>query len=124
MGPIPCWRSEGVGIPSLTSAFSVSSTFCPLMSRWITLWAWRWARPWGSRGGRSLGVRGQGCEPRGGGGISLGWAGLRELPLSTQGPKYRMNFAGSFLRVVALGNPAAGLQVEKGRCWETGAHFL
>lgn len=33
-------------IPSLTSAFSVSKTFCPLMSRWITWWEWRWERPW------------------------------------------------------------------------------
>lgn len=32
-------------IPSLTSAFSVSRTFWPLMSLWITLWAWRWDRP-------------------------------------------------------------------------------
>ena len=47
------------------------------------------------------------------------WAGLRELPLSTQEPKYRLNFAGSFLRVVALENPTAGLQVEKEQCWET-----
>lgn len=42
--------SEGPTVPSLTSAFSVSSTFCPLMSRWITLWAWRWARPWDKSG--------------------------------------------------------------------------
>lgn len=41
--------SEGSIVPSLTSAFSVSSTFCPLISRWITLWAWRWARPWDKR---------------------------------------------------------------------------
>lgn len=33
-------------LPSLTSAFSVSSTFWPLMSLWMTLWAWRWERPW------------------------------------------------------------------------------
>jgi hypothetical protein len=33
-----CW-------PSLTSAFSVSRTFCPLMSLWMTLCWWRWARP-------------------------------------------------------------------------------
>lgn len=33
-------------IPSLTSAFSVSKTFCPLMSLWITWWEWRWERPW------------------------------------------------------------------------------
>lgn len=30
---------------SLTSALSVSSTFWPLMSRWITLQACRWVRP-------------------------------------------------------------------------------
>lgn len=41
------WRSREVFvIPSLTSAFSVSSTFWPLMSLWMTLWAWRWERPW------------------------------------------------------------------------------
>lgn len=44
--------SEGSVVPSLTSAFSVSSTFCPLISRWITLWAWRWARPWDKRAGQ------------------------------------------------------------------------
>lgn len=33
-------------LPSLTSAFSVSKTFCPLMSLWITWWEWRWERPW------------------------------------------------------------------------------
>lgn len=33
--------------PSLTSAFSVNRTFWPLMSRWMTWWACRWARPWG-----------------------------------------------------------------------------
>lgn len=33
-------------IPSLTSAFSVSKTFCPFMSLWITWWEWRWERPW------------------------------------------------------------------------------
>ena len=33
-------------LPNLTSAFSVSKTFCPLMSRWITWWEWRWERPW------------------------------------------------------------------------------
>lgn len=32
--------------PSLTSAFSVSRTFWPLMSRWMTWWACKWARPW------------------------------------------------------------------------------
>lgn len=32
-------------IPSLTSAFSVSKTFCPFMSLWITWWEWRWERP-------------------------------------------------------------------------------
>lgn len=31
--------------PSLTSAFSVSRTFCPLMSLWMTLCWWRWVRP-------------------------------------------------------------------------------
>lgn len=36
----------GCVIPSLTSAFSVSKTFCPLMSLWITWWEWRWERPW------------------------------------------------------------------------------
>lgn len=33
-------------VPSLTSAFSVSRTFCPLISRWITLCWCRWLRPW------------------------------------------------------------------------------
>lgn len=33
-------------VPSLTSAFSVSKTFCPLISRWITLCWCRWLRPW------------------------------------------------------------------------------
>lgn len=37
---------QAFNIPSLTSAFSVSSTFWPLMSLWITLWAWRCERPW------------------------------------------------------------------------------
>lgn len=32
-------------IPNLTSALSVSSTFWPLMSRWMTLLACRWANP-------------------------------------------------------------------------------
>lgn len=31
--------------PNLTSAFSVSRTFWPLMSLWMTLWWWRWVRP-------------------------------------------------------------------------------
>lgn len=36
---------QAFNVPSLTSAFSVSSTFWPLMSLWMTLWAWRWERP-------------------------------------------------------------------------------
>lgn len=32
-------------LPSFTSAFSVNNTFCPLISLWITWWAWRWANP-------------------------------------------------------------------------------
>lgn len=39
-------HSADVNIPSLTSAFSVSRTFWPFMSLWMTLWAWRWERPW------------------------------------------------------------------------------
>lgn len=39
---------RAVLLPSLTSAFSVSSTFWPLMSLWMTLWWWRWVRPWKS----------------------------------------------------------------------------
>lgn len=39
-------QPKAFNVPSLTSAFSVSSTFWPLMSLWITLWAWRWERPW------------------------------------------------------------------------------
>lgn len=39
------WRRTRSHVPSLTSAFSVSSTFCPLMSRWMTWWACRWAKP-------------------------------------------------------------------------------
>lgn len=37
---------QSFNIPSLTSAFSVSSTFWPFMSLWMTLCAWRWERPW------------------------------------------------------------------------------
>lgn len=44
------WRHGGClslrVLPSLTSAFSVSSTFWPLMSLWMTLCWWRWVRPW------------------------------------------------------------------------------
>lgn len=32
-------------LPSFTSAFSVNNTFCPLISLWITWWAWRCASP-------------------------------------------------------------------------------
>lgn len=32
-------------LPSFTSAFSVNNTFCPLISLWITWWAWRCAKP-------------------------------------------------------------------------------
>lgn len=32
-------------LPSFTSAFSVNNTFCPLISLWITWWAWRCANP-------------------------------------------------------------------------------
>ena len=39
-----CYES-GRHIPSFTSALSVRSTFCPLMSRWITLLECRWDRP-------------------------------------------------------------------------------
>lgn len=41
------WFPQERGVlPSLTSAFSVSRTFWPLMSRWITWCACRWAKPW------------------------------------------------------------------------------
>lgn len=45
---LPGWYSASrcVLLPSLTSAFSVSKTFWPFMSRWITWWEWRWERPW------------------------------------------------------------------------------
>lgn len=39
-------RSSNPLLPSFTSAFSVSNTFCPLMSRWITLCWCRWLKPW------------------------------------------------------------------------------
>lgn len=39
-------RSSDPLLPSFTSAFSVSNTFCPLMSRWITLCWCRWLKPW------------------------------------------------------------------------------
>lgn len=43
------WTNEKVDVraylPSFTSAFSVNNTFCPLISLWITWWAWRWANP-------------------------------------------------------------------------------
>ena len=44
--PVPSHASGELYIPSLTSAFSVRRTFCPLMSRWITWWAWRWVNPY------------------------------------------------------------------------------
>lgn len=43
------WMNEEVDVraylPSFTSAFSVNNTFCPLISLWITWWAWRCANP-------------------------------------------------------------------------------
>lgn len=36
---------RAVLLPNLTSAFSVSSTFWPLMSLWMTLCWWRWVSP-------------------------------------------------------------------------------
>lgn len=43
------WKTEEVDmctyLPSFTSAFSVNNTFCPLISLWITWWAWRCANP-------------------------------------------------------------------------------
>lgn len=86
----PC-ASGGVNVPSLTSAFSVSSTFCPLMSRWITLWAWRWARPWGRRGGEPRCRRTRtGAEERGGHRHGQGWA--EGAAPSSQEPKCRPGF--------------------------------
>lgn len=63
--------SEGPTVPSLTSAFSVSSTFCPLISRWITLWAWRWARPWDKRAGRITHCAGRGGKEHGGAKLAI-----------------------------------------------------
>lgn len=97
-----------MGVPSLTSAFSVSSTFCPLMSRWMTLWAWRWARPWAGESETGLGAAGQG---RGGGWGGAGRPGLAEAQArSSQGPGPGRAQAGG-----------AGLQVEKAQSWATAA---
>lgn len=64
-------HSPDVNIPSLTSAFSVSRTFWPFMSLWMTLWAWRWERPWANTEKSNRG------EEEGGGlccGIYLKWS--------------------------------------------------